>query len=43
MAASSVVPARGSPEMKWNFRAGFVTAGAAGIWALSCGSVMWIV
>src|SRR5215469_6315904 len=43
MAAKSVLPARGSPEMKLNFRAGFATWGAAGMQALSYRSVMWIV
>jgi hypothetical protein len=43
MAARSVLPERGRPEMKWNFRADFVTWDAAGMWALSCGAVMWIV
>src|SRR6516225_5291481 len=31
MAARSVVPERGSPEMKWNLRAGFAPWGAAGM------------
>jgi hypothetical protein len=31
MAARSVLPERGIPEMKWNFRAGFATWGAAGM------------
>ena len=31
MAARSVLPERGSPEMKWNFRADFATCGAAGM------------
>jgi hypothetical protein len=43
MAASSVVPERGSPEMKWNFRVDFATWGAAGMWGLCSGAVMWIV
>jgi hypothetical protein len=42
MAARSVLPERGIPEMKWNFRADFATWVAAGMWTLS-GSVMWIV
>src|SRR5215469_18705793 len=36
MAARSVVPARGSPEMKWNLRADFATWGA-GI----SGAIVW--
>jgi hypothetical protein len=43
MAARSVVPERGNPEMKWNFRAGFAPWGAAGMWGLCSESVMWIV
>jgi len=42
MAASSVVPERGNPEMKWNFRVGLLASGAAGMWILSPGSVAWI-
>src|SRR6185369_14752044 len=35
MAASSVVPERGKPEMKWNFCEAFVAFGAAGMRAIS--------
>jgi hypothetical protein len=35
MAASSVLPERGIPEMKWNFRADFAAWVAAGMRALS--------
>src|SRR5262249_1428767 len=35
MAASSVLPERGSPDMKWNLRAGVAVAGAAGMRAVS--------
>jgi hypothetical protein len=35
MAARRVLPERGIPEIKWNFRADFATWGAAGIGALS--------
>src|SRR5215831_13324368 len=31
MAARSVLPERGSPETKWNFRADFATWGVAGM------------
>src|SRR5258705_289270 len=40
IAARSVLPERGIPEMKWNFRGDFATWGAAGMGALPCGSVM---
>ena len=43
MAARSVLPERGIPEMKWNLRADFATWGTAGMWSLSCGSVLWMV
>jgi hypothetical protein len=36
MAARSVLPERGIPEMKWNFRGDFAAGGAAGMVALSC-------
>src|SRR5579862_4657762 len=37
MAARSVLPERGKPEMKWNFRAGFATLVAADMGVVSCG------
>jgi hypothetical protein len=43
MAARSVLPERGIPEMKWNLRADFATWGTAGIGPLSCDSVLWVV
>src|SRR5579863_4712307 len=36
MAASSVLPERGIPEMKWNLRADFATWGTAGMGSLFC-------
>src|ERR1700734_1583914 len=36
MAARSVLPERGIPEMKWNLRADFATWGTAGMGSLSC-------
>src|SRR5579863_4318984 len=36
MAASSVLPERGIPEMKWNLRTDFATWGTAGMGSLSC-------
>src|SRR5579863_5910867 len=42
MAASSVLPERGIPEMKWNLRADFATWGTAGMGSLSYGWVLWI-
>jgi hypothetical protein len=35
MAARSVLPERGIPEMKWNLRADFATWGTAGMGFLS--------
>jgi hypothetical protein len=35
MAARRVLPERGIPEIKWNFRADFAVLGAAGMWGLS--------
>jgi hypothetical protein len=34
IAASKVLPERGRPEMKWNFRDGFAGSGAADMHAL---------
>src|ERR1700691_2144606 len=36
MAARSVLPERGIPEMKWNLRADLATWGTAGMGSLSC-------